>query len=356
MSASHARCAFIVFVGHPPLRSCLLFEAMATPLKLTRPFFFFLSPSPPLSPLQSSSSSSSSILLLLFTSSSPPLHLCTPPPPPSSFTSSCTANPLCWLLQALLVVSESMLTIVARKSNSILLKIEAHLPEEYMIDRRFTPATFGFSFHSAALGIDYITVFQSKEKYTPQVEPCLEALKCTDKKHRQSQINPASLGIQSNVVGTRGAYLLGSVPVSRKNGNEVCRAAADMLKRKHKRAIERLLPITIVVTAESIKYAETLVDESLADVLIKDVSFLTVLDVRVCACVCEGACACVRCVRVCVHLCTFVCLSVCLSLLFCSCVCASVRLCLCLWEDGGDEEKKAKYERTNCHHGVNGRV
>eukprot|EP00043_Microstomoeca_roanoka_P028140 m.16998 g.16998 ORF g.16998 m.16998 type:complete len:759 (+) comp8201_c0_seq2:140-2416(+) len=180
--------------------------------------------------------------------------------------------------KVLVVISDSYITLVSRANESIMQQIPSNTMDEYLIDERAKPMAFAFCFHSTKLNIDYVSTFQVKPKYELFVDPALDAIKGLKKTHRMSQIDPIQLGIQHRVLGTRMGFFLGSIAVAKKNGNDVCRAAADKLKRKHKQTRERLLSVAIVVTADSIRYAEMLVDETLADVLIKDVSFVTVLD------------------------------------------------------------------------------
>lgn len=125
--------------------------------------------------------------------------------------------------------------------------------EEYWIDTSTSPATLVFTFFSQKLSIDYVNIFQIKPKYQPHIEPIFEALKHQEKKHRASQIDLSSLRIQLNVLGTRAAFLLGSVSVSKKTGSDTCIAAAEKLKHRNKRSKDRLLPISVVVTRESIR-------------------------------------------------------------------------------------------------------
>eukprot|EP01147_Barroeca_monosierra_P003501 gene3501-6127_t len=180
-------------------------------------------------------------------------------------------------MKALIVVSERSISIVSRRNEHVLYQLPSYMLEEYWIDTSTSPATLVFTFFSQKLSIDYVNIFQIKPKYQPHIEPIFEALKHQEKKHRASQIDLSSLRIQLNVLGTRAAFLLGSVSVSKKTGSDTCIAAAEKLKHRNKRSKDRLLPISVVVTRESIRYAEVLVDEPLADVLIKEVSFLTVV-------------------------------------------------------------------------------
>ncbi|EGD82461.1 TK/HMTK protein kinase [Salpingoeca rosetta] len=182
-------------------------------------------------------------------------------------------------IKVFVVVSNAQLSVIARSTGSIILQIASSKLDEFQVDSRSSPSCFAFSFHSSTLGVDYINVFQVKPKYEALVAPCLEQCKVKQRPHRMSKINPKHQQHSGkHVLGVFQGVLLGSTAVASKHRDDVCRGAADKLKRRQRRAHTRLLPVAIVLTADSIRYAEVLADRDFEHVLLKTISHATVLD------------------------------------------------------------------------------
>jgi hypothetical protein len=179
-----------------------------------------------------------------------------------------------------IVVTKQTVGLFNREDGQMHQTIPAHLIEELCLDETQSPATFAFANHNSRLGIDYINVLSVKSKYLPFVEPLLQEALRVKKQHRMSKVNARALGISQRIVGVYLGLYLGKTAVSKKSGIAVVEDALMKLRREHKKAKERLLQTTIVVSRENVSYMETFADDMLFEGHIQDISYCNVLEVR----------------------------------------------------------------------------
>eukprot|EP00730_Choanoeca_flexa_P002806 TRINITY_DN11181_c0_g1_i4.p1 TRINITY_DN11181_c0_g1~~TRINITY_DN11181_c0_g1_i4.p1 ORF type:complete len:758 (+),score=224.97 TRINITY_DN11181_c0_g1_i4:94-2367(+) len=177
-----------------------------------------------------------------------------------------------------IIVSRSRVTLFNREDNTVHQIIPASVIEELYLNEDVSPATFAFAHHNSRLGIDYINVLEVKSKYLPYVEPLLEEAVRTKKEYRMSKVDARALGISQRIVGVYLGLYLGKTAVSKKAGKAVVEDALMKLRRQQKRAKERLLQTTIVVSRENVSYMETFADDLLFESHIQNISYCDVLE------------------------------------------------------------------------------
>eukprot|EP00045_Choanoeca_perplexa_P007881 m.72440 g.72440 ORF g.72440 m.72440 type:complete len:797 (+) comp14262_c0_seq1:22-2412(+) len=181
-------------------------------------------------------------------------------------------------IKMFIVVTRQSVALYNRDEGQIHQVIPASLIEELYLDESQSPATFAFAHHNSRLGIDYINVLTVKPKYLPYVEPLLQEATGAKKEYRMSKVDAKALGISHRIVGVYLGLYLGKTAVSKKQGIAVVEDALMKLRREHKRAKERLLQTTIVVSRENVSYMETFADDMLFEGHIQDISYCNVLE------------------------------------------------------------------------------
>lgn len=181
--------------------------------------------------------------------------------------------------QTYIVVTDTMVSVISRETGRAFANFPVALVEQVQVLEATKPKAFAFSHHSTRLGVDYISVFEIKNKYLPFVEPALRSASRTEKLFRRSSVKMPGLSLTARVVGCHAAHFLGSIPVAKKTGTKVVAEAVDTLRRKNKKSGERPLFVTLVCSRESITYVEALTDDILHESHMSTVSYVAIVNV-----------------------------------------------------------------------------